>query len=332
MGSMRKLFVLVGILLVGVSVFAASSDKALAKDGTLYTTRSYSNMFALRTTSPDGTSAISPVPNTAGIDVLNPVVQVDDTTGAVVLAWLERFEAGFSQLTMAIRTDDEWFGPIVIAGDATEIAQNPSLLLHRAKTEHTDGSVVETTTIHLTWWIADDENHGQYAMYCSIPLNDEGEPELDALQSMQLRGMIGVSVICGAPEAGSALTRPYLFIDAATGNPHVMFFEPDSCSMHILELKPEVEEFEDISIGATRRRLVVILGRQLDIGVPVNVPPGRVDFSIGRGLTIVGYWDANDGIDFLHMDESGWSETRHVPLGEDINHEQAVTLIQRLAR
>ena len=34
-------------------------------------------------------------------------------------------------------------------------------------------------------------------------------------------------------------------------------------------------------------------------GLPLGLPPRHVDFSIGRGLTIVGHWDVDSGINFI---------------------------------
>lgn len=332
MGSIKRLIAIVGVLAIGVSIPASALDKALAEDGTLFTTRSYHNMFALRTITPDGTDGLTAIPNTAGYDIDAPLVRYIEATDTIVVAWLQRFEGHFNQLTFASYANGEWTGPIALFGDGLEPARNPSLLVHTDELILEDGEVFEATTAHLTWWNAGEAGLGQFAMHCSIPFNEDGTPDLEGIQSVPLRGMLGIRVICSTPSERSALTRPHLFHDGATGNPHVMFFEPDTCSMHIVEFGTELLKEGEIGFDADRRRTVPVLAHRKDIGLPIAVPPGEAAFSIGPRLTIVGHWDVGDKIEFIHMDEDGWSDVRHVQLGDDLDHEQALTLLRGLAK
>jgi hypothetical protein len=318
--------------LLSSTAVAAPPDVVLAEDGTLYQTVRYANMFSIRVTSAEGTKTIVPVPMTAGVNVLNPHIRFDDASGTAVVVWQERLGEEFAQLMLAAWNGDDWFGPVAIAGDGGEPAINPDLLISRASTEVDGGLVVESSTIHIAWWVNGGESTGQHGMLCSIPLSELGTPELDYLQEVSLRGMLGIGVVCQRPDPDSALTQPHLFKDVATGNPNVLFFEPSSCSLHILELQLVLEEDDAIELTSSRRRHVPVLGRQLDIGLPTSLPPGGTKFSIGSGLSIVGHWDVDGGINFIHMDEDGWSEERHVPVGIDLSHERAVELIRGLTR
>ena len=69
---------------------------------------------------------------------------------------------------------------------------------------------------------------------------------------------------------------------------------------------------------------------------PAELPLATASVEVGHGLDLVLHWDTvtdtGTSVDYLQFDPNGLHEVQSLPLGESLNHEQAVQLIRGLLR
>ncbi len=331
----RLLAVMAAILLAGAATGrAAPRNMALGRDGTLYRLEVTQQGLQLTVQPTEGVGRVLFVPQTIGDDMEQVNLELDEATGSVIALWQENLGDQMSRIELATLSDGTWFGPVTIAGDDGVPASNPALLVQRASTTTEDGETIATTLVHMAWWRNEPAEDGGYAVYASLPLNEDGTPALDGLSTVDLHDFLPYAIGCDiATENRPVLAHPSFFVDPATGDPHVLFVDLDDCLFEIQQLEAVLEPVpEDEPVTSQRRRHVVVFGVRKDIVLPPVLNLAGASFEVGHGMTVVGYWDVSGGIDYIRMDDTGWSEVRTLPLSSGLTHEQAVQLIRRLAR
>jgi len=85
-----------------------------------------------------------------------------------------------------------------------------------------------------------------------------------------------------------------------------------------------------------RRRHTIILREGGTYLVDADLPLQESSVEVGHGLSLILHWDtetdAGASVDYMQFDPTGMSEIKSVPLGDDLDHEQAVQLIRDLLR
>ncbi len=274
------------------------------------------------------------LPTSPGAIVSEVSVSFVEEISTAVVTWQETLAPWHKQVLMATFTDGTWFGPVVVAGSPTSPATHPVHLVHIATTQvgtEDDPETVSTTLILLSWWADEGSEDGGHAMFGSVALDDLGRLDLSTLERRDLTGVIGYSLICSAPAVDGPYVRPVLFLDSASGIPHLLFFDPGACSFEILELDEIVPD--DPPVTSKRRRHVVVFGRHLDLGKPLGLSDQLVSYAVGNNLTVIGFWEGEDTLSYVVGDiSSGWTEPHAIPLDDHLTHEDAVELIRHLAR
>ncbi len=325
----RALVTAAMILLIATAASAASvHDLTLGTDGKVYRLLPFQDELALSVTSSTHSFKIIPVPDTYGIAASKPQLAFDGAGNTLVLVWQEK--SYWSQIMLATYHDGRWFGPIAIAGTPGGPVSNPALLVEQVSSVAEDGTTVSTTLVHVAWWVTSTDTTSSFAAYANVALDADGIPDLETLDTRPLTGDLGVGVVCGAAMQNGALAQPVLFPYGPDGTPHVMFFDPSSCSLHIVELDAVLADDPDAT--SQRRRHVIVFGVRNDLGLPVELLPASTQYEVGVELSVIGYWDVDDGIEYLQLGENGWSEARVLPLGNGISHEQGVELLRKLVQ
>jgi hypothetical protein len=327
----KLLVVLIAVMLCAVVVSAETSHMALDREGTLYRAIRGKEQLLLEIKAPGGQPEVVPVPQTMG-DMINvTLVSIDQSSGAVVLVWQELVDHVFKRIMVASLMEGVWFGPVEIAGDEYSWATNPAMLVHTTQSELEDGSSLASTFVHLVWWTGENLDDGGHATGVSIPL-DGGQIVLDEAVNISLEDLIPYGVACDMTGEEATLKHPKLFVDPQTGSPHILFVDLRDCLFGIVQLAPTVPEISDSTVSSQRRRHIIVWRDRMIIPVHPDLVLAGAKFDVGFNLAVVMYWDKDQAIDYALLDESSWSEIRSLPLTEQIDHEQGVSLIRRLAK
>ena len=320
---------LIAILLVGMAMTAAADDMVLTRNGELYRVVPSDDGLVVNHRFTDGTVAEYLIPQTAGIAATSMQVGVDELTGALFVAWQKDDDLDAS-IEIAWLADEWWIGPYTIAGGDGTAAENPQMMLDRIVTVVEDeGEPVEvaTTFLHLVWWSYVEDRDDGSAYLASIQVDENGNPQIDAFQALALSDLLPYGIGCEAIEGAAGLAHPKVFVDPQSGSPHIFATDFSNCLFQILKIDYEVvEEW----IGEIkRRRHIVLLGHQSMIAANPDIFLSTAKVEVGHGLDVVMYWDIEDAIAYVQLDENGVPPVQSLTYGEGLTHEQAVERVRR---
>ena len=327
---LKRIIVIGSVLLALASSPGWSGDMALTRNADLYRLGWTEDGLQLIVSRADGEDMVDLIPQTAGIVASALQVGVDEATGTVVAVW-QQGEDDPATVQLAALVDGTWYGPLTLAGSPAQPALHPELLLHRAVSsyEEDDGTItrVATTFAHLAWWSVGGDDGA--AVYGALPLAADGMPLVEEFQPFELRDLVPWGIGCHGVDDTSQLVHPKLFVDPETGDPHAMATDFGKCLVQIVQLRAVLDT--DVEIGK-RGRHVVLFGRTAVIGINPEIDMAKADIDVGHDLSVVLYWNVEDGIQYATMRESGWSDVNTLAVGDRLTRQRAVDLIRALAR
>jgi hypothetical protein len=310
---------------------AAASDMALTRGGDFYRVAPSDDGIVVGHRSADGTLGEYLIPQTAGITATSMQVGVDERTGAVIVAW-QRGEAPESSVEIAWLANEWWIGPYTIAGGDGNAVENPQLMLDRVvDVVEEDGEPIEvaTTFLHIVWWsFTEDRNDGS-AYLASIVLDDDGNPLIDAFQPIALSDLLPYGIGCEGINDAAGLAHPMIFDDPQSGSPHIFATDFANCVFQILKLDYEV--VDDWLGEIKRRRHIVLLGLESMIAANPDIILSTAKVEVGHNLDLVMYWDAENAVEYVPLDENGVPSVKSLPFGEGgLTREEAIEMVRSL--
>jgi hypothetical protein len=327
---------LTAAIVFGLSGIAgATGPMTLTRSGELYTAAVRDNQIIVTVRVADGTVSDLVVPQSENAVAGSLQVGVDEATGSFYVLWQKRNDQN-ARLRLAGLVDGTWIGPYTVAGASDGTAAfNPQMLVYRATSRvaepASDGaeseiSEIATTFLLVSWWATSSEEDSGIARYRAIPLNEYGVPKVRDMEPVDLTDLLPYGFACFDIPAGDNLQHPKLFRDPQTGNPHLFAADLASCVFQILELRPEVVDYDK------RRRQIIILREASMIALRPGLPLARSKLEVGTGLRIIMHWDdtEHDLLHYLELDQEGVSAPKYLELHEGLSHEQAVDLIRNL--
>jgi hypothetical protein len=219
----------------------------------------------------------------------------------------------------------------VISGLDSTAAVNPELLVfrHRATVldENDQPVEVEQSVLHLVWWSFDLSEDDGAAQYVGVPLAEDGLPIFDDFEPRALSDLLPYRIACSAITDAAALAHPKLFVDPASGSPHVFATDFSQCLFQMIELVWE----PDPEVVSKRRRGVIIFGRSRMAVVTPVLPLASAKVEVGHDLSVVMYWDRDEKVEYIHLRKDGlWSDLKSLAIDDELTRSRAVELIRTL--
>ncbi len=322
---------LIAAVMVAVAAFAAAGDMTLTRNGDLYRIAAAEDGLVITATLADDTTAEYVVPGTAGAATSALNLAVDPISNGLFVVWQQDNTVNFASFV-----DESWTGPFALAGSEGSFAANPQMVLYRAvdvvEEEGDEGEIIEiqvaSTFLHVSWWSYTEVIDDGDAYYLPIPVADDGTADPDAYEAVVLSDLLPYGIPCDGIEDAPALAAPKLFSDPQSGFPHVFATDFDECLFYVLQIGHDV----GIDPETERRRHTIILRHGSTIPVNTDLPLDTSMIEVGHGLRLVMYWDAEDAVEYITLDDAGSSPVMSLPFGEELSHEQAVELIEGLAQ
>lgn len=334
---MRRVTCLIACGLLLTAAGAAAGPMTLTPSGDLYRASLSANGLEISHRPATGNVTQLLVPQTTGITASALNLAVDPASGSLFVLW-QRDDDGAARVEFAAWTGGTWYGPFTMAGGDGSVARFPEMLIDRTTTtidvppDGDDGEPttveVSTTFLHIVWWHSFSAEEGGSAYLVSLPLFEDGMPDLDAFAPVALSDLLPYGIGCSGLGETEELAHPRLFFDPQSGNPHVLATDLRECLFQILQISYDVVE----DPVTKRRRHITVWNTEGMIGVDAALPLGTARVEAGRDLSVVLYWDAAEAVEYLRLTESESSGIQALALGEDLNREQAVELIRGLVR
>ena len=332
----RLIFALALVVLVGSAGFAQADPMVLTSEGHLYKVWVADEGLVLSHSGPDIDTEEALVPQTAGLVLDGVVLAVDEATATPFVIWTDS-SGGLSSVRLAALVDGAWFGPAVLGGEDGTTISNPNALIHTVTTfiegdEQTEPETLTTTFLHTVWWRHDDVTALGHAIYFPIPLDSDGIPLLDDAQAYDLENLLPYGFGGDDNPDVAGLTSARFFIGEG-GLPQL--FTPDfaDCVFHLLGIDYEIEEIDPPGIDGKRRRQIAVFNTgEVMMAIPPDLDLLASKMFLGHDNSVLIYWDTEDAVEWVLSDTEGWTDIKSLPLGDDIDHEQAVELLRQLAR
>jgi len=327
---------LIAAIALGVAgMTGAAGPMALTSGGDFYSAGTRDNQVVITARYADGTVSELFVPQSAAAIEDSLQVGVDPATGALYVLWQKKTEME-ARLRLAGYLDGTWIGPITFAGNDGTAAANPQMIIHRSVSTYDEATEegeepaevkIATTFIHLAWWSRASEDEIGAAQYMAVPVDDDGVPLFRDVEPISLTDFLPYGIACFDIGPAENLEHPKLLIDPQTGFPAVFATDLNSCLFQIFESRPEVV----VDSMTKRRRQIIILRSPSTVALRPDLPLAATKIEVGSGLKLIMHWDGEeDLLNYLELDQEGLSETKSLPLGEKLSHEQAVELIRGL--
>lgn len=321
---------LIAILLVGMAVTASAGDMALTRNGEFYRVAPSNDGLVVNHRFTDGTVAGYLIPQTAGIAATSVQVGVDEQTGAIFVVWQTGEELD-AVIHIAWLANEWWRGPYSIAGGQGTAVENPQMMIDRVVTVvEEDGESIEVATsfLHLVWWDYLETREDGSALLASVPLDENGNPQIDVFQPIALSDLLPYGIGCEGIDDAAGLAHPKVFVDPQSGAPHIFATDFSNCLFQILKIDYDIEEYWVGDIK--RRRHIVLLGHSSMIATNPDIILSSAKVEVGHGLDVVMYWDTEDAVAYVQLDENGVPPVQSLAYGEGLTREQAIEMVRSL--
>lgn len=342
---MRRTLIACACLLVAVASFAASPFY-LDRCGMLWKGTSTDEGLLL-TGEMDGEIQFSSlVPFVVGLNGnQDSQIQVaaDELTGKVAVVWQRNYSAEFSEIYVAIWANGAWETITALTNDFAANPRFPLVKLSQVESEAPDLSrpknqhattLVRDSFLHIVWWQGSVESqHGAYAL-----LRLTAEPDdSDALTVLSLDSLIPVGMGCDTLAPVEVLEHPLFATTTLRDRALIFFGSTRVCLFTLAEVSFELGPAEeapnlDPSVGVKRRRHIPVFGVRQLYQVPEGFNMEGARLILGADLHPVAYRVASDKIEYVVASQSGWSPLRRLPVRNGLTLDQAIPLIENLAR
>lgn len=284
----------------------------------------------------------STVPFVVGIPGSNDAeiqVAADELTGKVAVVWQRNWGDGISEVIAAVWHDGEWEQLVRLSSDFWANPRFPSIRLSQVTSTAPDPEDPEATVatqdsfLHVMWW--EGVGEGQNASYTLLRLTADPDEE-DRLRARSLGEFAVVGLPCEVDPPASVVEHPLFAAQPARDRALLFFATPQVCLFHLVEVGFELEPppaGDAGLIGSTqRRRHRPVFGVRKVYPTPKEISFAGARVVLGTDLSPVAYRVAGSQLEYIVARPQGWSEKRTLELANGLTIDQAIPLVENLAR
>ena len=336
----RLLAIIVGVVTVAGSSWAAT-PLYLDRSGVLWKATAEPSGLLLTAERAGAQLLASSVPFVVGIPGSNDAeiqVAADELTGKVVVVWQRNWGEGISEIVAAIWHAGEWEQLVRLSGDFWANPRFPAVRLTQVTSSAPDPENPEATVsvkdsfLHVVWWEGVGEE--QNAAYALLRLTAD-QDEDDRLRLKNLGEFAVVGLPCEVDPPASVVEHPLFAAEAARDRALLFFSTPRVCLFHLVEVGFELEPpaGENGLVGSSqRRRHRPVFGVRKVYPTPKEISFSGARVVLGTDLSPVAYRVGNNQLEYIVARPQGWSERRTLELTNGLTIDQAVALVENLAR
>jgi hypothetical protein len=312
------------ILLLVAGIASAQTSFYLDRSGTLW--RAFSGREGLTFTGEkDGTVVAE--------GVVPFVIGLAGTTDTAIQVVAD----DVSEVMLAVWSNGSWERVTSLASDLAAHPRNPQIKLTQVSSKVADGDATTTITdsfLHVVWWEGEGQQHGRYDLLrLTAPVDDD--TALAVYNLDDLVGLVGLGLNCSAEAPVGVLEHPLFASFQAKDHAVLLFGSQRSCLMQVLDISFTLEPPQQdlgITVGMERGRHIPIFGVRRMYVLPRGMELSDARVVIGSDLNPVVYRLHDTTIDYIVAVDDGWSEPRSLTVSDKLTIDQAIPLVENLAR
>jgi hypothetical protein len=332
------------LVILGATAAFAANPYFLDRNGVLWTATPDANGLTL-TAQQEGvevTRSVVPFPvSIPGENDTNIQVAADDLSGKVTVVWQRNWTPVASEIMLAVWNGGTWERVEHLSQDLTANPRNPSIRLTSVATTTQEPSEsggetesVQDSFVHVAWWEGTTQGHGMYAL---LELTaDPGDSESVTEQNLESYATIGLA--CSQPVPSTVLEHPVFASADASNHAQLVFGSQNLCIFQVLEIHFTVDtSVAPAAAGAPaiaqRRRHTPIFGvsAAFPLSSDMNMDGTRV--ILGTTFNPVAYRVADGGtVQYVTFSNGAWSPVRTLTVSTTLTMDQAIPLVENLAR
>jgi hypothetical protein len=341
---MRRTFLTLAFVFAATAALAAN-PYFLDRNGMLWKATAAAEGLVL-TGSQDGAVVVrSVVPFPLMVDGTSDTgiqVAADELTGKVAVIWQRNWAENASEVMLAVWRDGSWQRIEHLAQDLSAYPRNPAIRLTEIATTVPDPNVpddpskavvIRDSFLHVVWWEGTDQGHASYALLRLTA--DSGDP--DALIKKNLESFASIGLACMAPVPPAVLEHPVFGNQDSRDRAYLLFGSQRICLFQLLEVSFSLDLGPDTGTGgigviAQRGRHMPIFGVRKAFAMTQEFDMESVRVVLGAGLSPVVYRANGNKVEYVIATETGWSPRRTLTVKDGMTMDQAIPLVENLAR
>ena len=269
-------------------------------------------------------------------------VAADEVTGNVVVVWQRNWSQVASEIMLAVWRDGGWQRVERLAEDLSAHPRNPTIQLNEVGTTVPDANapddpgkatVIRDSFVHVVWWEGTERGHGSYALLrLSADVDDP-----DALVTQNLETFASIGLACTVPVPPAVLEHPVFGDQAPRDRAFLLYGSQRICLFQLLEVqfaldKGATTDPKGITVIAQRRRHMPIFGVRKAFAMTDELSMEAVRVVLGADLNPVVYRVVGNTVEYVTATDTGWSRRRTLTVKDGMTMDQAIPLVERLAR
>jgi hypothetical protein len=269
-------------------------------------------------------------------------VAADDLTGNVMVVWQRNWSQDASEIMLAVWRDGSWQRVEHLAQNLAAHPRNPAIQVSEVATSVPDPSapndpskatVISDSFLHVVWWEGTDQGHASYAL---LWLNAAaGDP--NALLTQNLETFASIGLACIVPVPPSVLEHPAFGDQGARDRAFLLFGSQRICLFQLLEVQFTLDpgtttDPTGSTVVTQRSRHMPIFGVKKAFAMTDQLSMDGVRVVLGTNLNPVVYRVVGTTVEYVTATDSGWSPRRTLTVNDGMTMDQAIPLVENLAR
>jgi hypothetical protein len=333
------------LIFFGTNVAFAANPYYLDRAGVLWKGTATSDGLLLTGERDGSTLVSSTVPFPLAISGANDSqiqVAADDLTGKVAVVWQRNWTKQSSEIMLAVWHGGDWERVTHLSSDLMANPRNPSIQLTQASAsgpspnapdDPSQATLVQDSFLHVVWWEGIDQSHGSYAL-----LRLTADPtDAEALLEQNLDDITFLGLGCTTPVPRTVLEYPMFAAQSAHDRALILFGSQRLCLLQLLEVSFAVQTTpvvgsDGMTVVAQRRRSVPIFGLMKTFPMTQELSMDGTRVILGDNLNPVAYRVDGPTIQYVTYSNQGWSPARTLAVANGLTLDQAIPLVENLAR
>jgi hypothetical protein len=205
-----------------------------------------------------------------------------------------------------------------------------------APDDPSQATLVQDSYLHAVWWEGTDTGHATYAL-----LRLTADPtDTSALTEQNLDNLTLLGFGCVNPAPPDVLEHPLFASQDAHDHALVFFGSQQLCQFQLLDVHFTLDTppatmtagGDGISVTAQRRRSVPIFGLKKAFEITRDISMEGTRVILGSNLNPVAYRVVGPTIQYVTYSDQGWSPARTLAVANGLTLDQAIPLVENLAR